>query len=266
MKRMTITVLLAVLLLTGCGPRMEPSDNVQGGNDNNIVQVTDNEVKGSGTIDPVSEPGEVRGFLQDHQIANGDIYLKDGLLYINLVKPTENGEKLLADRYKSGTYKTVRVTHSIEELQAAQDKLGDQDLFSRLNLYSTSIDVIKNKITISMPDSSEAEAKPEIEKLIDPNLIEYDIQKLSETPDVVGTISKIDNESHRILVLEEGKTEPSYWFSFNDHSEMVDSTGGSVTFDDLKEKGKVRVWINGAVMDSFPGQAGTRRLELVTSN
>ncbi|MBP3967394.1 DUF3221 domain-containing protein [Paenibacillus lignilyticus] len=265
MKRMTIT-LLAVILLTGCGRQMEPSGNVQGGYANNTVQVTDNEVKGSGTIDPLSEPGEVRSFLQDNQIPNGDIYLKDGLLYINLVKPTESGERLLADRYKTGTYKTVRVTHSIEELQAAQDKLGNQDLFARLNLYSTSIDVIKNKITITMPDSSEAEAKPEIEKLIDPILIEYDIQELSEKPDVVGSISKIDNESHRILVLEDGKTEPSYWFSFNNHSELVDSAGHAVTFDDLKEKGKVRVWINGAVEDSFPAQAGTRRLELVASN
>ncbi|REE69641.1 hypothetical protein A8990_13238 [Paenibacillus taihuensis] len=94
---------------------------------------------------------------------------------------------------------TVRVTHSIEEMEAAQDKLFNQGLLSSLNLYSTSIDVINNKIVFSMPDSSEAEAKPEIEKLIDPSLIVYDIQKLSEKPDVVGSIAKIDNESHRIL-------------------------------------------------------------------
>lgn len=59
-----------------------------------------NEVKGSGTMNPLSEPGEVRRFLQDNQIPNGDIYLKEGLLYINLVKPTERGVRLLADSYR----------------------------------------------------------------------------------------------------------------------------------------------------------------------
>ncbi|SFJ16789.1 hypothetical protein SAMN02799624_03558 [Paenibacillus sp. UNC496MF] len=234
MMRRTIIV-LAVILLTGCGRQTEPSRNAQGGDANHTVQVTEHEASGSGTIDPLSEPGGVRSFLHDNQIPNGDIYLKDGLLNINLVKPTERGERLLAGRYKTGTYRTVRVTHSIAELQAAQDKLGNPELFGRLNLYSTDIDVIKNKISITMPDSSEADAKPAIEKWIDPRLIDYDIQKLSEKPNVVGSIMKIDNESHRILVLEDGKTEPSYWFSFNKHSEMVDGTGGSITFDDLKE-------------------------------
>lgn len=220
-------------------------------------------IEGTGTIDASSAPGEVRSFLEEHQLANGDIYLKDGKIYINLVELNDETSRLLADRYKAGTYALVHVAHSIEELEAAQQSLTDNDLYDELNMYASSLDVTKNKIVITMPESSEAHAKPEIEKLIDPDLLAYDIQLMSEKPEYMGTIVKLDAYAHRILLLVDGEEEPSIFFGFDEHSEMATADGSPITFDDLKVQQEVRVWSTGMINDSLPAQATAKKLELV---
>jgi hypothetical protein len=218
----------------------------------------------AGTTNPLSDPGQVRAFLESKDIPHGDIYLQDGLLYINVVGLTEEIEHIIAEKYSAETYKTVDVTYTLKELEAAQQTLFDQKLYQKLNMYSSGIDVIKNKLTISMPDSSETEAKPEIEKLIDPDMISYDIQPLSAKPDVVGIIVEVDTAGNRILILADGEEEPGYYFSFSEHSELFNEAGEQIVYDDLKEKQKVRLWFGGAVATSLPAQAMTRRLEIVS--
>ena len=56
-----------------------------------------------------------------------------------------------------------------------------------------------------MPDTSEVEAKSEIEKLVNPDLLAYDIQKASEKTEYNETIVNINSLNHRILILVDGK-------------------------------------------------------------
>ncbi|RAP75859.1 hypothetical protein [Paenibacillus montanisoli] len=275
MKRQLLFNLLLVslaVLVVSCDPRMEtsgsndePSTTSLSGDSGNAPQVdtADRNPAGTGTINAAAEPGGVRGFLDEQQIANGDIYLKDGKVYINIVGLNDEIRQLLADQYAAGTYQLVHVAHSIEELEEAQQKLSDRELYRTLNLYGSNIDVIKNKLIISMPDTSEAKAKPEIERLIDPALITYDIQALSEKAEFVGTIVKIDPSHRQILILEEGKEEPSILFGFGEHSEIVNAQGAPITFEDLKEQQEVRLWSTGMFNDSLPVQTSARRLELI---
>lgn len=273
MKRSLLRLILLSLLalsITGCGTQLETSSygkdthsNSSGSGSNSGAGEVDLNILGTGTINPMMAPGEVRSFLEENHIANGDIYLKEGKVYINIVGLNDETSRLLADQYKGGTYKTVNVTHSIQELEAAQQQLRNHDLYSKLNLYGSSLDVIKNRIIITMPDTSEAKAKPKIEKLVNPDLLDYDIQKASEKPEYNGTIVKIDSLNHRVLILVDGEKEPSIYFSFNEKSEMFNTIGSPITFDDLKEQQKVRLWAAGDIAISMPAYAMSRRLELV---
>ncbi|WP_308639795.1 DUF3221 domain-containing protein [Paenibacillus silvisoli] len=268
MKRMICSfaaLIVFAALMIGCGVKKEvgEEDNRTLKNAGSTpVVATEPNLSGFGTVNAVSEPGGVRGFLNDQHILHGDIYLKDDKVFINIVGLNDNVRKLLAEQYAPDSYQLVNVSHSIEELEEAQKKLSESDLYRTQNLYGSGIDVIKNKIVITMPSASEAEAKPVIGKLIDPDLISYDIQAISEKPEYEGTIVSIDTTNHHILILEDGQEEPSIYFGFNEHSEIVDAQGSPIAFDDLMEQQKVRVWSAGMINESFPAQGTARRLEL----
>lgn len=264
MRRSLLFVLLLGLLVplaAGCGARDEAgSGSSEPGA--SAPSLAARKAAGTGTVNPLDNPAEVRGFLDAQGIVHGDIYLQDGLLYINVVGLNDEVERTLAERYAEGTYRTVDVVYSLKQLEEAQQKLADAGLYRKLNLYATGIDVIHNRVTVQLPDSSESAARVEIAKLIDPDMVEYQIDELSPVPHVVGTIVELDPEARRILVLEDGKTEPSYYFGFSEFSELADSGGEPIAFEDLSKGAKVRVWIGGAVNESMPAQATARRLEL----
>lgn len=262
MKRLcwclAILALLALPIL-GCGTRIAP-DRTTGSV--NGPTASDPPPAGKGTIDATAEPAEARQFLAEHGIASGDIFLQDGKVYLNIVGLNDSTKRLLADHYLAGTYRTVNVAHSIEELQAAQEKLTS-DVFTQLNLYSSGIDVIRNKITIEMPEESAAQAKQAIEKLIDPDLIIYDIQPLADKDAYVGKIVKLDSGQQRILLLVDGEKEPSIYFRISDRSIVANVAGDKIAFADLKKGQRVRAWAAGGIDDSMPAQAGARKVELL---
>ncbi len=264
------SIILVVLLLSGCGAPKNASiegnksqPSLMSNSVETPVQQPIQDTVADGKRNPLVDPGQVREFLGVKNIPHGDIFLQDNVLYINIVELNEEIESLIAAAYIAGSYKTVNVAFTLKELETVQQKLSDHELHAKLGLYSSGIDVIGNKVTISMPDTIEAKAKLEIEKLVDPDMISYDIQLLNEKPDVVGTIVKL--EQNRILILEDGEEEPGYYFSFSKYSEMLNEDGGEITFTDLQEKQKVRLWFAGAVMTSLPAHATARRLELVSN-
>jgi hypothetical protein len=74
---------------------------------------------------------------------------------------------------------------------------------------------------------------------------------------------KIDSVTRRILILVDGEKEPSIYFSFNEKSEMFNKIGSPITFDDLEEQQKLRLWAAGDIATSMPAYAMSRRLELI---
>jgi len=207
------------------------------------------------------EPGAARDFLARENIKNGDIYLGDGgLLHINIVGLNDEIKQRFSDAFPEADYRLVDVTYTHEELEAAQAALSEHDLHRKLNLYASSIDVIGNRLVITMPDSSDG-AQAKIERVVDPAMVVYQVEPLGE-PHVTGTIHEIDKKGERILILEDGQEQPTYWVSFNEFSVMVRADGGSVTFADLLAERKVRVWTTGMVLESMPAQATARKLEL----
>jgi predicted small secreted protein len=164
LKRSLLSLLALSLLamqLTACGTRLESGSSgedvnrtLSGTGGNSGLNEVDSSRAGTGTVNAMTDPNEVRKFLDANKIANGDVYLQDEKVYINIVGLNEKISRFLVDRYKIGTYQTVNVAHSIEELQDAQQKLTALDLYSKLNLYSSDLDVIKNRIIINLPDTS----------------------------------------------------------------------------------------------------------------
>ncbi|MNC73037.1 hypothetical protein D3C75_1241730 [compost metagenome] len=66
----------------------------------------------------------------------------------------------------------------------------------------------------------------------------------------------------RILILEPGDNSPTYWFSFNAASELLNDAGERISSADLQTGQKVKVWHTGYVEESLPALATVRRLEL----
>lgn len=252
-KWLCLGLTLSVLLLNGCIEK--PTGKTDS---DTAVTVSMSETKPQ----LLGDPGEIRTFLSDKGIPNGDIYLQNGKVHINIVDLSGEIENAFAEKYASNTYVLHNVKFTIQQLKASQDLLNEQNLHVKLNLYATSIDVIGNRLEITMPDSSEVEAKPRIEKLIDPNMIRYVIEQLGE-PHVTGKIIEIDSKDQQsILILEPGKENPTYWFTFYAKSEIYNETGNEIVFSDLKKGQDVKLWSTGTINDSLPAQATVRRLEV----
>jgi hypothetical protein len=249
--RMVFVLLL--IALTACGAKPQASEQPA--------------PRASGQHRPPTElsaasPQSVRAFLSQQQIANGDIYLDKGQLVINVVDLTPEIERRFANEFKPDTYRLANVRFTIEELTQAQQKLIDNDSYRKLNLYSSMVDVIANKVQIVLPDSS-AEHTAKIESMINRDIIEFIIEPLGE-PSTVGTIVEVDQTARRILILEDGKEQPSIWYGFNDFSEMVDEDGETAGFEDFTKDQRVKVWSTGLIAESFPAQGTARKVELIS--
>ncbi|MCL6604797.1 MAG: YobA family protein [Paenibacillus sp.] len=257
-KWLWVGLTLAVLLLNGCGEK--PKGNVDS---NTAATVTSTPIK----TNPLADPGEIRTFLSNKGVPNGDIYLQDEKVHVNIVGLNEEIQNVFAERYVADTYVLHNVEYTIQELEAAQKLLEEHNLYLKQNVYGSSIDVIGNRLAITMPDSSETTAKPEIEKLIDPNMVSYTIEKLGQ-PHVVGEIVEVEsiNNHLRILILEPGKDVPTYWFSFNDRSELYNEAEKEIHLSDLEKGQQVKLWGTGTVLESLPAQATVRRLEVDMSD
>lgn len=220
---------------------------------------------GNGEADKVKNPGDVtgiRGLLKAEGIPNGDLYLQDDKLHVNIVGLTDEVEQRFAEKFTTGSYTLHDVKYTHQELEAAQKLIVHEQLHEKLNLYGTGIDVIGNRLTVTVPDDSAAAAKLELEQRVDPGMLEYSIMELGE-PHVTGEIIEIEaGESRRMLILEPGQEEPTYWFSVNERSELYNTAGESIAFKNLKVGQKVHLWSTGAVNESLPAQASLRRLEL----
>lgn len=209
-----------------------------------------------------SDPEAVKAFLSAKKIPNGDIYLQDNKVHINIVGLSKQIEQRFAQTFAAGTYELHDVKYSMQELLAAQELLHKQELYQKLNLYGSGVDTIGNKVTITIPSDYAETAMLEIEKWIAPDMLTYDISELGE-PHVIGQIVDIDTkQAKRILILEPGMEDPSYWFSFNQKSTMFNEAGESISFKDLKVGQQVELWSTGTVDESFPALASVRRLEL----
>ncbi|MNO33019.1 hypothetical protein D3C76_230250 [compost metagenome] len=213
-----------------------------------------------------SDPDAVKAFLSTQKIPNGDIYLQDNKIHINIVGLNSQIEQRFAQTFAAGTYELHEVKYTMQELLAAQELLHEHELYQKLNLYGSGVDTIGNRVTITIPSDYAETAKREIEKWMDLNLLTYDISELGD-PHVVGQIVVIDtHQAKRILILEPGNEEPSYWFSFNEKSEMFNETGEAIHFKDLKVGQQVKLWNTGMVAESFPAQASVRRMELAATD
>lgn len=259
---------VVILLIGGCSANQPLSKELaptptKGIDSENISTATPGTVDtGSQNVLHSSDPGEIKAFLSSQKIPNGDIYLENDKVHINIVGLTSEIEQRFAKAFAEGTYVLHDVKYTMQELLAAQDLLNEQKLYQKLNLYSSGVDTIGNKVTISIPSDYAEAAKLEIEKWLDPDMLVYDISELGE-PHVIGEIARIDSEqSKRILILEPGNEEPSYWFSFNERSEMLNEAGATIQFKDLKVGQQVKLWSTGMVLESFPAQASVRRMEL----
>ncbi|GGG21922.1 DUF3221 domain-containing protein [Paenibacillus abyssi] len=250
-----ITLLsLAVLVLAACGYKPESGGQA----DDPDTNEPNRAALGAAIQLPHAEPGAVKHFLESENITNGDIYLQEGKTYINVVELTPEIEQKFADAFDASSFALNDVAYSIQELEQAQQALFDHDLYQKANIYSSMIDVMDNKVTLILPDSSQSSI-PLIEEVVNPDLLHYSIQKLDEHP-FVGTI--VEMKDGRILFQEEGEESPNYWFSFNEYSELAGASGEEAAFEDLHAGQTVRVWITGNVDTSLPAYATVRKLEL----
>lgn len=94
----------------------------------------------------------------------------------------------------------------------------------------------------------------------------------NEEPYLTGQIHSIENS--RILVAE-GIEEETFtgdideligkagWFTAEEETRIEGIEGEFLSFEDLKERDKVKVWVTGPVMESYPVQATASKIVLI---
>lgn len=240
------------------GPSPSPSQPVNG--TASLSPPPSQLIKGALAPD-ASLPQQIKQFLTDERIPNGDIYLQDGFVHVNIAGLNEEVEGKFAERFAGAAYKLHDVAYTIEELLEAQQKLEQHDLYRKLNLYSSGVDVIANRLNVEIPEESAGGVKEALDKAVDPGILHLKVRKLGE-PEITGAIERVDAERKRILILEPGQEQPTYWFSLNEASKLVDENGEAVSFSSLRAGMEVRIWSTGAIMESLPAQGSIRRLEV----
>lgn len=265
-----VLLLLAAAIALTAGYGARPEDGMSGaGADNPPVavgpQATETlkpQAEETGeTMKRISEPGQFKAFLAKQNIPNGDIYLQDGLVHVNVVGLNGEIEARFAEAFAEDTYVLHDVVYSIEQLRDIQQKIIDEDLHSELNLYATGVDVIGNKVMIEVPEESAEAATARLEQRFGPDMLQLNVQELGP-PAVVGKIVEVDAARKSILILEPDEETPTYWFTILEKSRLLDAAGEEITFADLAVSQRVKLWIAGGVNTSLPAQAGARRLEL----
>jgi hypothetical protein len=245
-KVIFLSVLVAIFI-TGCGITEETNSSANQPPDELIEPIT------------FSDPGKLRLFLKENKIPNGDIYKKDGKFFINLVNGNDEIKQLIrehSDIPYELHFEDAKFTH--DQLKNAQNLLREKEFYQELNLYSSSIDVINNKLTITLPSSS-GDKISLIEEVINPELIDFQIQSLGEA-DILGKVIKINSDKERILIESQSDHEFQIWFSFNKHSVITNQNNEELHFDDLKVDDLVEGWYTGMVLDSKPQQTTGRKV------
>ncbi|UVI29572.1 YobA family protein [Paenibacillus spongiae] len=256
--RLSILMVLVVAILAACGAKETKVKNDNPGPDTTAA--------GDGTTtaqetQPAADPESVKSYLKEANLTNGDIYLDGSIVHVNIVGLTAEITSGFEKKFDPSTFRLHDVRFSIEELTHAQDALHDHEFYKKLNLYSSSIDVINNQVTITMPDDA-ADKVEEIEKVVNKDLIDYDFVALGE-PHIVGSIAEVDAKSKRILVHEDGEENPNLWFSFNEYSKLTREDGGNLSFSEFKKGQRVKAWTTGMIQDSFPAQGTARKVILL---
>lgn len=271
MAYLAIGLFAGAVIAAGCGSD-EPVDCQAGGTAANGSAMTSScsppaggAQVGTGTVDAFAEPVQARQLLEDNGIANGDIYLQDGRLFINIVglDEADAAKALFASVFRPDSYVLVDAVFTHNELLAEQERLSEEGLYQSLNLYGSSVDVINNRVVVTLPDDAEDAAREAFAGQLGSGLVALDVQELGE-PHVSGEIVQTEavDGRFRILILEEGQENPSYWFTFTDASESFDADGAALDPKTLEQGMKVDLWSTGTVLESFPAQATVRRLEV----
>jgi len=256
---------LLAFTITACGAKeqLKDSGSVQ------LATSSTGTAKPTDGESPVAElrtadPDSINAFLREEKLKNGDIYLEGSVVHVNIVDLTPKITAAFEAAFTPSSYRLHNVRYSIEELREAQDTLRKNELYTKLNLYGSSLDVINNQITITLPDDA-ADKIDEIETIVDKKFLTYDFVPLGE-PQVVGKIAQIDSEQKRILVHEDGQEKPNMWFSFNSFSNLSGEDGQSITFTDFKLEQRLKAWTTGLVAESFPSQATARKIVLLNES
>lgn len=257
-----LMVMLVTLLIAGCAGGPDSGKGNEAGAGSSQVS---SKAGSTSPAEPVeaANPYNIRSFLDDLEKENGDIYLGEDTLHVNIVNLDEAAEQSFAQRFTAGSYVLHDVKYSIQELNEAMDRLADQQMMKKLDIYSATLDVINNCIEISLPEEAGTAPLEELYAVMEPEMLKITVKELG-SPEVTGEIVAIEDKNGSILIQEPDKEIPTYWFSFNTASRIVNNAGEPLAAADLEIGDSVRLWSTGSIMESLPAQATVRRLELAT--
>ncbi|WP_187355218.1 DUF3221 domain-containing protein [Paenibacillus tengchongensis] len=210
-------------------------------------------------------PEDVIAYLQAQKLRNGDIYLENAKVHINIVGLTPEIMSGFAAKYTGDTYELHNVEFTAAELIAVQQELADSGLMARLKLYGSTVDIIRNRLVIDLPDDALEAAEAEIGEHLGSDMLLFAPTALGE-PHVTGTIVEIasgSREQAQILIQEPGQPEPTYWFSFDEYSKIYEADGRETGAGGIRQGQQVKIWSTGTINSSLPAQGTVRRLELV---
>lgn len=251
----------AMLLVTGgCGGEAQEGPASPAPSASHAVQEATGNVTGSFP----ATAAEVKSYLQAEHIPNGDIYLADGKVHINIVGLTPGIASGFAEEFREGSYELHDVEFTAAELIGLQRELADTGVMAKLNLYGSTVDIIRNRLVIDLPDDALQAAEAELAGHQNADMLVFVPAALGE-PHVTGTIVEVETEGRErpaILILEPGQQEPTYWFSFYEYSRLYNGSGDEIAADGLRPGQQVKIWSTGTINTSLPAQGTVRRLEL----
>ncbi len=188
---------------------------------------------------------------------------------------------------KEPLYETLPATPKISQVNRAQipERLSKlNEVYDRLSLELIEINPKKDGIYLTvrklyhhrekLSKEEEEQLRQAIYEALDQSFPLYlDTYLISDKPNIVGIISKIDSQESKILVVDKEPfamnapvMQNANWLSFSKDATLRSKNGQqSITFDDFKIGQQVEAWTSKFKAMSYPAQTRAYELNILES-
>jgi hypothetical protein len=207
---------------------------------------------------------------------NGHVYLPIRFISENLgavVQYDEGNKTIIVDSNKSEFYQLDEISDNINKFRSKIEEMNSIKLSYIYMNQNHEIEIEYRKtgdFERQLTGQEIAEIRNSIFNILGTKFPLVLNQYYIKEANIIGTIQEIDKNNKKILIVDDekklGQSEnpESVWVKLTDDAKIVSNSAGDLkTIDDLQIGQKVKSWFYGAVLESYPSQTESVKIEIL---